>query len=277
MVFDCNGVPSNSEKEFLLEALASGHRLDGRGRYEFRKLVIGPNSNIPGQVTVQLGRTRVLVKVSCQVVRPHPNRGSEGLLSIAAELFSIASLQFEVGRSSEEEVIISRMLEKTLRRSRALDLEGLCIVAGEKVWQIRVDLHYLDHGGNLVDAGCLAALAGLAHFRRPDVSVHGEEVIIHQADEKELVPLTLHHLPVAMTFAFFQQGDFMVVDPSAEEEKINDGQITIAMNLHQEICAFSKPGGTPLPPDQLLQCTQLAVSLSKSLISQFKDALGISN
>jgi exosome complex RNA-binding protein Rrp42 (RNase PH superfamily) len=38
-----------------------------------------------------------------------------------------------VGRPSEEEVLISRTIEKALRRSRAVDTEGLCIVAGEKV------------------------------------------------------------------------------------------------------------------------------------------------
>ena len=36
-------------------------------------------------------------------------------------------------RLSEEEVLISRLLEKALKRSRAIDTEGLCIVAGEKV------------------------------------------------------------------------------------------------------------------------------------------------
>lgn len=36
-------------------------------------------------------------------------------------------------RISDEEVLISRMLEKALRRSRAVDTEGLCILAGEKV------------------------------------------------------------------------------------------------------------------------------------------------
>lgn len=34
---------------------------------------------------------------------------------------------------SEEEVLVSRIIEKALRRSRAIDTEGLCIVAGEKV------------------------------------------------------------------------------------------------------------------------------------------------
>lgn len=69
-------------------------------------------------------------------------------------------------------------MEKALRRSRAIDTEGLCIVAGEKVWQIRVDLLFLDHDGNLVDCASIAAITALLHFRRPDVTVSGEEVTI---------------------------------------------------------------------------------------------------
>ncbi len=41
------------------------------------------------------------------------------------------------------------------------------------MWHLRVDLHVLDHQGNLVDACGLAALAALMAFRRPDVTVGG--------------------------------------------------------------------------------------------------------
>lgn len=36
-------------------------------------------------------------------------------------------------RPSEEEILVSRILEKAIKRSRAIDTEGLCIVANEKV------------------------------------------------------------------------------------------------------------------------------------------------
>ena len=45
--------------------------------------------------------------------------------------------------------------------------------AGRKVWHLRVDVHVLDHAGNLVDACGLASLAALMAFRRPDVTVGG--------------------------------------------------------------------------------------------------------
>ena len=36
-------------------------------------------------------------------------------------------------RSSEDEVLLTRLLEKSIRRTEAVDREALCIVAGEKV------------------------------------------------------------------------------------------------------------------------------------------------
>lgn len=56
-------------------------------------------------------------------------------------------------------------------------MKNACFVSSE-VWQIRVDLHLLNHNGNIIDAASIAAIAALCHFRRPDVSVQGEEVIL---------------------------------------------------------------------------------------------------
>jgi len=81
-------------------------------------------------------------------------------------------------RLSELEVIVSRLLEKALRRSRAIDTEGLCIIAGEKVWSIRVDIRVLDHEGNITDCACIAAIAALYHFRRPEYTIEDDEVTI---------------------------------------------------------------------------------------------------
>lgn len=55
-------------------------------------------------------------------------------------------------RQSAFGIELGRVVERGLRESRAIDTEALCIVAGEKVWSIRVDIHILDHGGNLTDA-----------------------------------------------------------------------------------------------------------------------------
>ena len=76
----------------------------------------------------------------------------------------------------------------------------------EKAWEVRVDIHILNHDGNLIDASTLAALGALCHFRRPDVTLDGREVIIHPYDVRDPVPLTILHYPLSLTFALFDQG-----------------------------------------------------------------------
>lgn len=52
--------------------------------------------------------------------------------------------------------------------SRVTELHPFCVA---QVWSISVDIHVLDSGGNLIDACCLAALAALLGFRKPQVEV----------------------------------------------------------------------------------------------------------
>lgn len=46
------------------------------------------------------------------------------------------------------------------------------------MWQIKLTLHFLADEGNMLDCACLAGVAALRHYRRPDVEVVGEDVII---------------------------------------------------------------------------------------------------
>ncbi|CEG68377.1 hypothetical protein CU097_014231 [Rhizopus azygosporus] len=250
--------PSINESTFLLEALKQGRRVDGREVYDMRSIEITLGNDY-GYAEVRLGKTKVAAHVTAEVVRPYTDRPSEGVLLFNTEISPMAAPTFDTSNRSEEEILISRIVEKALRRSRAIDTEGLCIVSGEKVWQIRVDLLFLDHDGNLVDCACIAAITALLHFRRPDVTVSGEEVTIHPIDQRNPVPLSIHHIPICITFAFFDKGELLVVDPNHLEEQCKEGNMTITMNINKEICALSKAGGIPLEMDQVLRCSQIAL------------------
>jgi len=50
-----------------------------------------------------------------------------------AEDIMLIYAMFQYCRVSEEEVAITRMLEKVLKRSDTVDREALCIVAGQRV------------------------------------------------------------------------------------------------------------------------------------------------
>ena len=106
-------------------------------------------------------------------------------------------------RPSQKNIEISRVVERAIRKSRALDVESLCIVAGSRVWNVRVDMHTLDDCGNLVDCCSIATIAALLSARHEAVTVIGNEVNVHSLDEKESVPLSVHHIPISVTFGLF--------------------------------------------------------------------------
>jgi len=185
----------------------------------------------------------------------------------------MASPAFEAGRQTEFSVELNRCMERFYVESRAIDVESLCIVAGEKVWSVKVDLHVLDNGGNIADCASIAAITALAHFRRPDVSVIGEEVTIHTAEDRDPVPLSILHMPVCITFGFFDEGQLLLVDPTEKEEIVMNGRMIMAMNIHREICGAVMGGGVSLESDQIIRCSKIASVKVAEIVALIQDAL----
>ncbi|KAI9011286.1 ribosomal protein S5 domain 2-type protein [Gaertneriomyces semiglobifer] len=264
--------PSNNEKAFVLEALREGLRVDGRGPHDMRTVAItlGPQY---GHAEVRLGKTRATANISAEIVRPRANAPNEGHLIFQTDFSPMASPAFDDTRITDEEVHISRLLERALRMSHAVDTEGLCIMAGEKVWQLRVDLRILDHEGNIADCACMAAIAGLLHYKRPDVTLSGEDVIVHTSEERNPIPLGIHHIPVCVTFGFFEDGERQVVDPTLLEEHVQSGDLTFVVNKHREVCTLTKAGGVAITVDQVLSCANIAAAKAAEITELIKDAI----
>ncbi|KAG6902136.1 hypothetical protein C0995_003893 [Termitomyces sp. Mi166 len=259
--------PSIPEKDFLYTSLKESLRLDGRLPMELRTPTLTFGDDL-GWVECSLGKTRVLAQVEGKMVKPPPERPYEGIITIHPEISPMASSEYEPGRPSDEEVTITRMLDKVLKRSDAVDKESLCILAGQRVWHIRLTLHFLAVAGNMLDCACLAGIVALKHFRRPDVEVIGDEVTVHEPTERAPIPLAIHHTPFCFTFAFFPDSTIPpVLDPSQLEQRLSAGLISIALNAQRELCVLQKLGGVPLEPDEVLKIVAIAVQKAKELNS----------
>ncbi|MCJ1334336.1 hypothetical protein MMC10_011045 [Thelotrema lepadinum] len=248
---------SLNEREFILRALGENVRLDGRTLEDLRPLELSFGDEY-GVADVRLGKTRVLARISAEVTQPFPDRRFDGIFTIVTELSPMASPAFETGRSTDQETILSRLLEKAIRRSNALDTESLCILAGQKCWNVRADVHVLDYDGGLVDASCAAVVAALQHFRRPDVSIEGENVTIYTNEERVPVPLSMLHHPFCVTVSLFQEGQLLVVDTTLQESRISEGEVIVTANRQGEVCQIAKLGGVPVDALLLLRCVELA-------------------
>lgn len=284
-------------------------RIDGRHPGEIRsiRLTFGRTTMGRSECTVQLGLTRVGCIVTCDLIPPQ-SRPNDGSIKFSVDLSPMAmmgfssSLDYDEGKKHTANRI-ARVIEKTIVDGGAIDVESLCVVGGTWVWRINVDITALDHGGNLVDASMLAAIAALRHFRKPEVMVSssstssssrssggggssttntgsaGGAPIILSSDDAEPTPLPLHHTPVCVTFGLF--GDptgasslvAALIDPSDREELIMDGLITYAFNKYGELCCLDFPGGCELRYSQLIQCATLAEKKAVELSKMLEEAL----
>ncbi|KAJ9203218.1 hypothetical protein DTO164E3_2689 [Paecilomyces variotii] len=255
---------SIAERDFILEALQEDVRLDGRRFDEFRPLHIsfGPEY---GLVTVRLGRTTVAVRISAEVSKPRDDRPTDGIFLIALELSAMGSPAWENGRQIDLEPYVTRILDRVIRHSNALDTESLCIVKGVSCWSIRADVHVLDYDGNLIDASCITVMAGLQHFRRPDAVVKDGQVVVYDIDERVPVPLNITHKPLTVTFHTFNEGKSLLMDATLKEEQAAEGDIVIALNNTGDICTLTKSSGFPVSAMNIVVKSSLALQKVKEI------------
>ncbi|KAK7087013.1 Exosome complex component RRP45 [Halocaridina rubra] len=256
---------STCERAAVLAAISRGVRLDNRGFLEVRDINLSFGKEY-GSCTVTLGETRVLAQVTCEVVEPRPSRPNEGKLSISVRLSPMAAPHFESGRGNELMDELQMILDRNIKESRCLDLEALCIMAEESVWQLRVDVTVLNHAGNLGDACNLAAVAALRHFHRPDVSVEEDgRVTIHTFEESEPIATYMKKVPVCLTYAFFiiDENIHMLMDPSEKEERVMSGKLVVGLNPHGEITSLIFPGRVLLSKKDIMNCIKSAFKKAK--------------
>ncbi|KAL8722044.1 MAG: hypothetical protein Q9225_001420 [Loekoesia sp. 1 TL-2023] len=258
--------PSNNERAFILEALRENIRLDGRALDAFRNIDLSFGEEY-GVADVQLGKTRVLARISASITAPFTDRKFDGIFTVTTELSPMASPAFEVGRQTDTETLLSRLLEVALRRSNALSTESLCLLAGQKVWSLTATCHVLSHDGNLLDAACIAVLAALQHYRIPDTTVKGEEVIVHSVEERNPVPLAMLHYPLCVTMALFEGGEKVVMDATLREQQCCEGEVVVTANKYGEVVQMAKLGGVPADALVLLNCVDAAVAKVKEIDS----------
>lgn len=236
MIFN---IISEVKRDFVLSLLDEGKRIDGREFLEYRDIEIqtGVIGKAEGSARVRLGNTQVLVGVKADVGSPFPDTPTSGVLTVNAELLPLASPTFEPGPPDENAIELARVVDRGLRESGAIDLESLCLIEGEKVWVIFVDIHILDHDGNLIDASALGAIAALLDAKIPRVEITEDGQVIKS--EEEFTRLPIKTIPISQTFA--KIGKHIVLDPCFDEELVMDARFTVT--FHDGLISAMQKGG----------------------------------
>ncbi|RLI27094.1 MAG: RNA-binding protein [Candidatus Hecatellales archaeon] len=247
----------------MIEFLKSGKRLDGRTLTQHRnvKIEAGVIGKAEGSAQVTLGNTRVLVGVKIETGPPYSDTPNMGVLTVNAELLPLAHEVFEPGPPDENSIELARVVDRSIRESKALDLESLVIIPAKLAYVVFVDIYILNHDGNLFDASEYAAISALLNAKLPVVKVEGEEV----KPTGEFKELPVRECPISVTIAKVDEA--LLVDPTLEEEVMASAKITITTTSTGKICAIQKSGGGAFTPQEILEAQRIARSKAEEIRS----------
>ena len=220
--------------------------MDARALDQYRELSVevGPIKSAQGSALVKLGRTQVMAGIKLEHAEPFPDTPNDGVLVVNAELLPLASPTFEPGRPDENAIELARVVDRGIRESESIDLERLAIKPGEDVWAVFIDIHVLDHDGNLIDASALAAMAALLNVKPPE-------------DEAWTLPeFPIRRKPLAVTTA--KINGRLMVDPCLDEENVMDARITVTTDEDGNIRAMQKGGRGYFSREEVERACELA-------------------
>lgn len=254
-----NDAMTEIQRDYLFNLILKGERDDGRAFDEFRDISIetGVINTAEGSALVKLGDTQVLVGIKVQPGEPFPDTPDKGVIIINAELIPMASPEFEAGPPREGAIEVARVVDRGIRESKSLDLEKLCIIEGEKVWIIFIDIHVLNNDGNILDAAAVGGIAALLTTTLP----------ASRYDLGEDSPLPVRDIPVAVTAIEF--GEEILLDPSLDEGQIAGTSLTIITNTDGSISGMQKSGTEPLTIEQVIRAVDMAQTAASEMRKKF--------
>ena len=247
-------------KQHLLNALKKNIRYDGRKNDEFRDVSIefGVSHCAEGSAKVKVGNTEVIAGVKMALETPYPDTPNKGNLMVNVELLPMSNPEFESGPPGIDAIEISRVVDRGIRESKAIDFEKLCVKKGEKVWSVMIDICSLNDEGDLLDASAIAALAAIKNTVFPEVV---DDVINYNKKTKMKLPLV--RLPIMVTV--YKMDDCFIIDPLSDEQKAYDARLSISVTEENTICAMQKGGDEPLSIDDISKMIDLVLKIAPKI------------
>jgi len=258
------------KRDRILDLLKEDKRIDGRALDEQRPLSIEtgviPKAN--GSARIKLGNTQVITGVKIQPDKPFPDLGDKGILICTAEILPLADPRAEPGPPTEEVIELARVVDRGIRETEMIDLRQLVLKEGKSVIGLFIDSSVIDSDGNLFDACSYASVTAILSCSVPKYELKDDvPVLVEGVTSKP----PLKTIPVSVTMA--RIGNYIVVDPTSEEEACMDARITITTNSEGNICALQKGGSDGFTVDQLVRCSEIALSVGTKIRKRFEQLM----
>lgn len=252
--------PLRYHERHLVESI----RPDGRPVGEARdtSLSLGVVASADGSALAKIGCTTMMAAIKMEVMTPSMESPDEGCIAVEFHMPPICSPLVRPGRPADAAPVISKQLSDTILSSGMINMKDLCLVTGKAAWMAYLDIYCLDADGALFDAALLSGVAAFSHLTFPIVSLNDDgKVVVSKEQEggifekepvnKEKRKLTLSSIPFSLTCILYK--NYILADPTAEEESIMETLITVVLNSSGQLVSLYKPGGPVLAHTSTVQ------------------------
>ncbi|CEG41879.1 exosome complex exonuclease rrp42-like protein [Plasmopara halstedii] len=270
---------SASEKKYIVEGVAADVRADGRDRLSYRNISIETSllsqSNGSARASIEASGTDVLASVKLEVASPLPEAPNAGIVQVCVSCCPSISAKL-YGRAVEElNVELSQLMTRLLCSHSNAELEKYCIIPGESVWSINIDVMVFESTGNVPDIISIAIYAALNDTVFPSVRLVGVEsedkTIEVDMDPAAGKLMMAQHWPICVTLS--KIGDYFITDSMQEEELCTTAQMSVAVDPEGSVCGVQKSGTGAIELEEMQQMIDEACARSKELFHLLQNAL----
>jgi len=265
---------SRDEKHFILTGIKNDVRADGRSRLTYRPMELTTDilGKTNGSARLRLSNTDVLVGVKAEVSATDQENYDEGRIEFSIDCSTAAIPMFEEQGGEDLAARITRSLTQAYS---FIPRDTLCIVPGLHCWVLYVDVLILEFGGSLCDIIAIAVKAALSTARIPKVTplqLDGDDYDIECSDNpNDCLKLDMSNAPLTVTLC--KVADFLVVDPTADEEHCSIGGLVISVTGNGQICSVSTEGGNSFREDTISEALDTATKIGGRLQKVVESAL----
>jgi len=252
---DTPQVISTVQKKYILDLLKKGKRIDGRQFLQFRDVKINADiiPKAEGSAEAYLGESFIITGIKYEIGAPFPDSPDEGVATCMTEFIPFASPMFESGPPDIEAVEVARVVDRGIRHGDCIQYKELCIVPGEHVYILFVDMYVMNYAGNLIDTGTISAMTALLSTKLPKAKMEDGKVVW----DGKYMTIPINQIPLSITFGKIE--DYIFIDPILDEELVMDGKLSFASNEKGQIVSMQKSGEATWSEEDVVKCSKIAV------------------
>ena len=247
---------------FVSDLIKNGKREDGRSFLDYRnaKVETGLIPNAEGSALAQIGNSKVLCGVKFDLLNPFSDKPDDAVVMVGSEFSPMAHPDFQPGPPDERSIELARVVDRGIRSAGCVDSKAFDRTE-EQVMAVFIDLHILDHCGNLIDTAALAAMAALKNAKVPKIDKEAKKLI--RGDFVGSLPLKRN----ALTCSFEKISGKTILDATENEEVASEGRMTVGVTDDGFVCCGQKSGRTGFSKEELMNLVDVSLEKSKKLFS----------